>query len=157
MRFVFLRHGHRLHGQDMLSPGGRQAATNAGQFLLQHGIAPDVLCHTAYRRTQHTAELVASVAAPACPLLDVGAGFVRGASADAIAARIQSWLEQFGHPAQVVGFVGHAPQQFAVLRSLATGRIAVPSSHRACALVFELVGDSWELGPCYVGEPEPFL
>ena len=154
MRFVFIRHGHRVKGQDALTPAGRDAALAAGRFLREHGIAPELLCHTDSRRTRETAQLVAQVAAPDCALLDVGTGFAAGASAQAVQQRIQGWLQQHGKPAQVVAFVGHDPQQVAVGRALAGGRIAVPKANRACALVFDLEAGAWLLGPSFLGTPE---
>lgn len=122
--FIFVRHGESRkamskHGESMdlgLTEQGKAQAQDAGEWIADLGLLPDLIVHTRTARTRETAHLIAKRYAKIPPIHQVAAGFRDLAG---LHKKLEQWTRK--HPAQVVLFCGHHSSQQALTRAFGLG------------------------------------
>lgn len=160
LTFVYVRHGKPRKPVDdsdaanrakPLSDKGFDDAVAAGQWLLAHGIVPDLVVHTATRRTEETAAIIQEVLGTSLHPLVVPGGFPQGADAGDIDQYVNWWQRQAGRPVRTVMFVGHHTQQHALVREL--GGTRPDDKARGAVLTYTMdTAGEWHTGPCHPGQ-----
>ena len=122
--FIFVRHGESRkatseQGNSMdlgLTEQGKAQAKDAGEWIADLGLLPDLIVHTRTVRTRETAQIIAKRYAKTPPIHQVAAGF---RDLDGLHKKLEQWTRK--HPAQVVLFCGHHSSQQALTRAFGLG------------------------------------
>jgi phosphohistidine phosphatase len=150
IRFVFVRHG-RYDGSDVprserrrkpLVHRGEAQAREAGRWLRERGITPDLVVTTDTRRTVQTADFVLEeLGFDDRDRLVTGGGF---RSRHGLHGKLREWIGE-REDVGVLLFVGHHTSQPSLLKLTGRRDLGIDRSSHACVLVCLRDGDRWTL------------